>query len=171
MRLMETVPGNTTTYASPPPILAAATGVRRSILPGGVRLLTQTDRSVRSASIGLWLPVGSRDERPEHAGLGAGRHASRRRRAREEAAIGRVRAAVRAGLVGTQRRERAVEAAERRRHQRSFRMEAGVRDRVARREIVGAVRHEVVAGRVAGLLGLPGLLAGGVGVHVDAGGG
>src|SRR5699024_2468412 len=28
----------------------------------------QTDHSVRSASIGLWLPVGSRDERPEHAG-------------------------------------------------------------------------------------------------------
>lgn len=49
-------------------MLDAATGVRRSILPGGVRLLTQTDRSVRSASIGLWLPVGSRDERPEHAG-------------------------------------------------------------------------------------------------------
>ncbi|MCL6422090.1 insulinase family protein [Brachybacterium sp. JHP9] len=42
--------------------------VRRSILPGGVRLLTETDRSVRSASIGLWLPVGSRDEKPQHAG-------------------------------------------------------------------------------------------------------
>lgn len=49
-------------------MLDAATGVRRSILPGVVRLLTQTDRSVRSATIGLWLPVGSRDERPEHAG-------------------------------------------------------------------------------------------------------
>ncbi|MGP9537832.1 M16 family metallopeptidase [Brachybacterium sp. AOP43-C2-M15] len=49
-------------------MLDAATGVRRSILPGGVRLLTQTDRSVRSASIGLWLPVGSRDEAPAHAG-------------------------------------------------------------------------------------------------------
>ena len=49
-------------------ILDTATGVRRSILPGGVRLLTQTDRSVRSASIGLWLPVGSRDEAPAHAG-------------------------------------------------------------------------------------------------------
>ncbi|WP_422116984.1 M16 family metallopeptidase [Brachybacterium sp. UNK5269] len=49
-------------------MLDAATGVRRSILPGGVRLLTQTDRSVRSASLGLWLPVGSRDEAPQHAG-------------------------------------------------------------------------------------------------------
>nr|WP_316249151.1 pitrilysin family protein [Brachybacterium sp. Z12] len=33
-----------------------------------MRLLTQTDRSVRSATIGLWLPVGSRDETPAHAG-------------------------------------------------------------------------------------------------------
>ncbi|WP_114855271.1 pitrilysin family protein [Brachybacterium sp. YJGR34] len=49
-------------------VLDPATGVRRSILPGGVRLLTQTDRSVRSATIGLWLPVGSRDEAPAHAG-------------------------------------------------------------------------------------------------------
>ena len=49
-------------------LLDPATGVRRSILPGGVRLLTQTDRSVRSATIGLWLPVGSRDETPAHAG-------------------------------------------------------------------------------------------------------
>lgn len=49
-------------------MLDPATGVRRSILPGGVRLLTQTDRSVRSATIGLWLPVGSRDETPAHAG-------------------------------------------------------------------------------------------------------
>lgn len=42
--------------------------VRRSVLPGGVRLLTETDHSVRSVSIGMWLPVGSRHERPEHAG-------------------------------------------------------------------------------------------------------
>lgn len=49
-------------------LLDPTTGVRRSILPGGVRLLTQTDRSVRSATIGLWLPVGSRDETPAHAG-------------------------------------------------------------------------------------------------------
>lgn len=42
--------------------------VRRSVLPGGVRLLTETDRSVRSVSIGLWIPRGSRDETPGHAG-------------------------------------------------------------------------------------------------------
>jgi predicted Zn-dependent peptidase len=42
--------------------------VRRSLLPGGVRLLTETDHSVRSVAIGFWLPVGSRDEAPAHAG-------------------------------------------------------------------------------------------------------
>lgn len=49
-------------------LLDPSESIRRSILPGGVRLLTQQDTSVRSASIGLWLPVGSRHERPEHAG-------------------------------------------------------------------------------------------------------
>jgi len=49
-------------------VLDAEAGIRRSLLPGGVRLLTETDRSVRSASIGFWLPVGSRDESPQHAG-------------------------------------------------------------------------------------------------------
>ncbi len=49
-------------------MLDEAAGIRRSVLPGGARLLTQTDPSVHSASVGLWLPVGSRDERPEHAG-------------------------------------------------------------------------------------------------------
>ncbi len=49
-------------------MLDEAAQVRRSILPGGIRLVTQTDRSVRSATLGLWLPVGSRDERSEHAG-------------------------------------------------------------------------------------------------------
>lgn len=51
-------------------LVLSATGslVRRSILPGGVRLLTETDRSVRSVSVGLWIPRGSRDEAPQHAG-------------------------------------------------------------------------------------------------------
>ncbi|MFC0675531.1 M16 family metallopeptidase [Brachybacterium hainanense] len=49
-------------------ILDPEARIRRSLLPGGVRLLTETDRSVRSASIGFWLPVGSRDETPQHAG-------------------------------------------------------------------------------------------------------
>src|SRR5690625_7229138 len=54
-------------------MLDEAAQVRRSILPGGIRLVTQTDRSVRSATLGLWLPVGSRDERSEHAGSRIGR--------------------------------------------------------------------------------------------------
>lgn len=42
--------------------------IRRTVLPGGVRVLTERDPSMRSASVGFWLPVGSRDEAPEHAG-------------------------------------------------------------------------------------------------------
>ncbi len=36
--------------------------VQRSILPGGVRLLTETVPGTRAATIGLWVGVGSRDE-------------------------------------------------------------------------------------------------------------
>ncbi|GAB3274795.1 pitrilysin family protein [Sinomonas notoginsengisoli] len=36
--------------------------VRRSILPGGVRVLTEAMPGQRSASIGFWVGVGSRDE-------------------------------------------------------------------------------------------------------------
>ncbi|MGQ4537931.1 M16 family metallopeptidase [Dermabacteraceae bacterium P7074] len=42
--------------------------VRRSVLPGGIRLVTECDPNVRSVSLGLWLPVGSRDEESRHAG-------------------------------------------------------------------------------------------------------
>jgi len=42
--------------------------LRRTILPGGVRVLTQHIPGLRSATIGAWLGVGSRDEAPEHAG-------------------------------------------------------------------------------------------------------
>ncbi|MDR0946049.1 MAG: insulinase family protein, partial [Bifidobacteriaceae bacterium] len=42
--------------------------VRRSVLPGGVRLLTEHVSGVRSAAIGAWLPVGSRDEAGGHFG-------------------------------------------------------------------------------------------------------
>ncbi|MDR0433249.1 MAG: insulinase family protein [Bifidobacteriaceae bacterium] len=42
--------------------------VLRSILPGGVRLLTEHMAHVRSASVGLWIPVGSRDEADGHFG-------------------------------------------------------------------------------------------------------
>lgn len=38
--------------------------VRRSILPGGVRVITERMPSQRSVSIGFWVGVGSRDEAP-----------------------------------------------------------------------------------------------------------
>ncbi|WP_084100290.1 pitrilysin family protein [Demequina sp. NBRC 110051] len=42
--------------------------IRRSVLPGGVRVLTEHIPGMRSATIGAWVGVGSRDETPEHAG-------------------------------------------------------------------------------------------------------
>ncbi|EMY35171.1 zinc protease [Arthrobacter crystallopoietes BAB-32] len=42
--------------------------VRRSVLPGGVRVLTEAMPGLRSATIGFWLGVGSRDEAEGHFG-------------------------------------------------------------------------------------------------------
>ncbi|NTW40964.1 MAG: insulinase family protein, partial [Cellulomonadaceae bacterium] len=42
--------------------------VRRSVLPGGVRVLTESMPGLRSASVGAWVGVGSRDERIDHQG-------------------------------------------------------------------------------------------------------
>ncbi|MFV0285346.1 MAG: M16 family metallopeptidase [Demequina sp.] len=42
--------------------------IRRSVLPGGVRVLTEHIPGMRSATFGAWVGVGSRDETPEHAG-------------------------------------------------------------------------------------------------------
>ncbi|WP_062526431.1 M16 family metallopeptidase [Demequina rhizosphaerae] len=42
--------------------------IRRSVLPGGVRVLTEQIPGMRSATLGAWIGVGSRDEAPEHAG-------------------------------------------------------------------------------------------------------
>lgn len=41
---------------------AVDTGVRRTVLPGGLRVVTEHVPGVRSASIGVWVGVGSRDE-------------------------------------------------------------------------------------------------------------
>ena len=38
--------------------------VRRTVLPGGLRVITEEMPGVRSASIGVWVGVGSRDESP-----------------------------------------------------------------------------------------------------------
>lgn len=38
--------------------------MRRSVLPGGLRVVTETLPTVRSATFGIWAAVGSRDETP-----------------------------------------------------------------------------------------------------------
>ena len=42
--------------------------IRRTVLPGGLRVVTETMPWVRSASVGVWVDVGSRDESPSVAG-------------------------------------------------------------------------------------------------------
>ena len=42
----------------------AVAAVRRTALPGGLRVVTEFVPSVRSASVGVWVGVGSRDEGP-----------------------------------------------------------------------------------------------------------
>src|SRR6201994_2837327 len=43
-------------------------GVRRTVLPGGLRGVTEFLPSVRSVALGIWVGVGSRDEDLAHAG-------------------------------------------------------------------------------------------------------
>jgi len=42
--------------------------VRRTVLPGGLRIVTESLPSVRSAAFGIWAGVGSRDEDAAHVG-------------------------------------------------------------------------------------------------------
>jgi predicted Zn-dependent peptidase len=42
--------------------------VRRTVLPGGLRIVTETMPTVRSAAFGIWVGVGSRDEALADAG-------------------------------------------------------------------------------------------------------
>jgi predicted Zn-dependent peptidase len=42
--------------------------VRRSVLPGGLRVVTESLPAVRSVALGIWVGVGSRDEDTDHAG-------------------------------------------------------------------------------------------------------
>ena len=42
--------------------------VKRTVLPGGLRVVTERVPGLRSAAFGLWAGVGSRDERPTQAG-------------------------------------------------------------------------------------------------------
>ena len=68
--------------ATPLPLVAAGTSgstqtiggqdggaiVRRTVLPGGVRVLSEAMPGLRSATIGFWVGVGSRDETTGHHG-------------------------------------------------------------------------------------------------------
>ena len=42
--------------------------MRRTVLPGGLRVITEAMPGVRSASLGVWVGVGSRDESPARSG-------------------------------------------------------------------------------------------------------
>ena len=42
--------------------------IRRTVLPGGLRVITESIPGVRSAAFGIWVGVGSRDETPAQAG-------------------------------------------------------------------------------------------------------
>jgi predicted Zn-dependent peptidase len=58
-------PGTTRT------LLSASDGrgpVRRTVLPGGLRVVTEAMPAVRSAAVGVWIAVGSRDEAPALSG-------------------------------------------------------------------------------------------------------
>jgi len=63
-------PGTTHTLLSPAGdgIDQAVGTVRRTVLPGGLRVITEQLPTVRSVSLGVWAGVGSRDETPALAG-------------------------------------------------------------------------------------------------------
>lgn len=63
-------PGTTHTLLSPSGdgIDQAVGTVRRTVLPGGLRVITEQIPTVRSVSVGVWAGVGSRDESPSLAG-------------------------------------------------------------------------------------------------------
>jgi predicted Zn-dependent peptidase len=42
--------------------------IRRTVLPGGLRVVTESMPTVRSVTVGVWVGVGSRDEAPSLAG-------------------------------------------------------------------------------------------------------
>jgi predicted Zn-dependent peptidase len=47
---------------------AQVANVRRTVLPGGLRVITEFLPAVRSVALGIWVGVGSRDEDETHAG-------------------------------------------------------------------------------------------------------
>ena len=57
-----TAPGLTRTISDDP----LGGTVRRTVLPSGLRVLTEAIPAMRSVSFGIWVGVGSRDETPAH---------------------------------------------------------------------------------------------------------
>jgi len=47
----------------------AANDFQKTVTSSGVEVITETIDSVRSAAIGIWVNVGSRDEAPHEAGM------------------------------------------------------------------------------------------------------
>jgi predicted Zn-dependent peptidase len=50
------------------PLAGGDEAVTRTVLPGGLRVITESLPSVRSAAFGIWAGIGSRDEDQAHAG-------------------------------------------------------------------------------------------------------
>jgi predicted Zn-dependent peptidase len=50
------------------PLAVNGSTVRRTVLPGGLRVVTESLPAVRSVALGIWVGVGSRDEDTEYAG-------------------------------------------------------------------------------------------------------
>src|SRR5262249_52420245 len=50
------------------PLAANGSTVRRTVLPGGLRVVTESLPAVRSVALGIWVGVGSRDEDSQYAG-------------------------------------------------------------------------------------------------------
>ncbi|MBT2514267.1 pitrilysin family protein [Arthrobacter sp. ISL-30] len=61
--LVQTLPGGQLIHGA-----EGGSVVRRSVLPGGVRVLTEEMPGQRSATVGFWVAVGSRDEAPGQHG-------------------------------------------------------------------------------------------------------
>jgi predicted Zn-dependent peptidase len=60
--------GSTRTLLSPGGPDGALGDVRRTVLPGGLRVISERMPGVRSVTVGVWVGVGSRDEPPSLAG-------------------------------------------------------------------------------------------------------
>jgi predicted Zn-dependent peptidase len=50
------------------PAAGGDSAVARTVLPGGLRVITESLPAIRSAAFGIWVGVGSRDEDLKHAG-------------------------------------------------------------------------------------------------------